>query len=253
MVSRDDLVAFLDQLLPSVPGVEDPSNNGLQVEGKDQVKTVLFGVDACGELFERAIACNADFVFVHHGLSWGDGWKRLTGLTAARMRLLFSHGISLYAAHLPLDANARAGHNFSIARCLGLEQLESAFEYNGGRIGCWGILPRPTGLEQLSRMIEQELATECRVFAFGRDQVRNLGIVSGGGADVIAECARNKVDCLLTGEVKHQHYHEMAELGQNVIAAGHYRTETPGLQATARILAEHFEVDIEVVDLPTGM
>ncbi len=253
MVEREQLVEFLDRLLPPLPGVEDASNNGLQVEGGREVRKVAFGVDACLVLFKRARAVGAQFVVVHHGLSWGEGWRRLTGSLAERLRLLFAGNISLYASHLPLDANPQVGHNFEIARRLGLENLQAAFEYHGGQIGCMGEFPQPLGLDELRQQAEAELQTETRLYPFGRREIRTLGVVSGGGADAVEECARRGIDCLLTGEVGHQHYHGMAEARQSVLAAGHYRSEIPGLLAVAREVGRKFAVETEFIDLPTGL
>ncbi len=253
MIERHQLVEFLNDLLPLPAGIEDASNNGLQVEGGNTVRKVVFGVDACLALFRRAAETKADFVFVHHGLSWGEGWRRLTGTTAERLRILFVNRLSLYASHLPLDASPQVGNNFEIARRLGLEELRAVFEYHGGEIGCLGQLPEPLPAPQLCRLINRELSTESHCFDFGRRHIKTLGIVSGGGADAVAECACRGIDALLTGEVGHQHYHVMAEAGQTVIAAGHYRTETPGVEAVARRVAERFAIQTEFIDLPTGL
>ncbi len=253
MVKRNQLVEFLDDLLPLPTGIEDASNNGLQVEGGTSVRKVAFGVDACLALFKRAAQAKADFIFVHHGLSWGEGWRRLTGRTAERMRALFLHRLSLYASHLPLDASPQVGNNFEIARRLGLEDLVSAFEYHGGEIGCAGQLPEPMPASRLCQLINQHLSTRSHCFDFGRKKIKTIGIVSGGGADAVAECARRGIDVLLTGEVGHPDYHAMAEARQTVIAAGHYRTETPGVEAVARRVAEKFDIQTVFIDLPTGL
>ncbi len=253
MISLNELVQYLDRLFEGFPEGEDPSNNGLQVEGGGEIRKVVFGVDACAELFRQASERQADFVFVHHGLSWGGGWRRLTEITADRMRSLLTNRISLYAVHLPLDANVQVGHNFTIARRLRLQDMEPAFDYHGCTIGCLGVFPQAEALTVFAQEIERALSTECRIFPFGSENVRTIGIVSGGGADAVAECARRGVDCLVTGEVKHQDYHVMKEYRQNVIAAGHYRTETPGLYAVAELLTRKFELDAEVVELPTGL
>lgn len=253
MIKRDQLTSFLNDLLPSIPGIEDPSNNGLQVEGSEEVRKVIFGVDACMALFQKAADAEADFIFVHHGLSWGDGWKRLTGLEATRLRFLFVSGISLFASHLPLDANTQRGHNFETARRLGLKNPERAFNYHGGEIGCLGKFPKAIDIKELSARIDSELTTEVTAYPFGCQKIKSLGIVSGGGGSAIEECAHRGTDCLLTGEITHQHYHIMAEAGQTVLTAGHYRSEIPGLHAVARAVKEKFDIETEFIDLPTGL
>ena len=118
-----ELTQFLDRELNLEAFRQDHSNNGLQVEGSAEVRRAAFAVDACLATFELAAEKGVDFLFVHHGLSWGAEPRRFTGVTARRLRTLFNAGISLYAAHLPLDANPVFGNNAELSR-RALEILE---------------------------------------------------------------------------------------------------------------------------------
>jgi putative NIF3 family GTP cyclohydrolase 1 type 2 len=119
-----ELCQFLDNTLQIKSFPSDKSNNGLQVEGNREVKSVGGGVDACYELYDKAAAYQVDLIFVHHGESWGPGWKYITGTSARRLQKLFKHRMSLYAAHLPLDAHVELGHNAQIAKLLGLNNCQ---------------------------------------------------------------------------------------------------------------------------------
>ena len=253
MISRNELVGFIDELVPPLPGVDDSSNNGLQVEGVKNVGRVVFGVDACEALFTAAVESDADFIVVHHGLSWGDSLKYLQDITANRLRILFANGVSLYASHLPLDANCEVGHNAEIARRLEFRNVTPAFEYHGAFIGQLGELGESVTLDDLAKKIEDELGGTCTGWGFGTHKIRRVGVVSGGGADAIPEAAKRGVDCLVTGEVTHQHYHLMREYELNVIAAGHYATEKPGLEAVMGRISQHFDVECGFVELPTEL
>ena len=123
MPTIHEVTAYLDEILNLKAFASDSSNNGLQFEGSREVTKAVFGVDACAGLFMDAADADADFVFVHHGLSWGGSLKRITGVDAERIAMLASNNISLYAAHLPLDANPEFGHNILLARILGTESL----------------------------------------------------------------------------------------------------------------------------------
>ena len=89
------LTAFLDNTLKLGDFREDVSNNGLQIEGTEEVKKILFAVDGCQEVFDLAVENDADMIFVHHGLSWGSGMRYFTGINADRFRTLFANGIRL--------------------------------------------------------------------------------------------------------------------------------------------------------------
>ncbi|NOY82501.1 MAG: Nif3-like dinuclear metal center hexameric protein [Kiritimatiellaeota bacterium] len=253
MVTRDELTDFLDDLLRPPPGLSDKSNNGLQVEGTPEVRRVIFGVDACLALFERAVAVSAQYVFVHHGISWGGGLRHLTGVTAARLRVLFRGDVSLYASHLPLDCHAEVGHNAEIARRMDLERTAPFFLYEGAPIGWWGRLPEPVGPEALAARVGSALGCEVRTYGQRPGLIARIGVVSGGAADAVEEARRLGLDALVTGEVEHAHVHLIKESNVIVLAAGHYRSECPGVEAVMARVADAFDVECLFGDLPTGL
>lgn len=253
MVLRTDLVEYLDTLLTPEQPCEDSSNNGLQVSGGDEVERIVFGVDACLGLFLEAAERDADLVVVHHGLSWGKGVRYFTGRTADRLRVLFANGMSLYASHLPLDAHPEVGNNAVIARKLGLSSIKPFARYGGLLIGWEAELEEPEARAEFAKRVEQALAAPVTVLPAGSERVRRVGVVSGGAADMVEECAERGIDTLVTGELGHMHVHPARECQVNVIVAGHYRTEVCGVQALMeRVQIDFPGVKCEFVDLPTG-
>ncbi|MFW6045096.1 MAG: Nif3-like dinuclear metal center hexameric protein [Planctomycetota bacterium] len=252
MIERNLLVHKLDELLPQQEVPDDPSNNGLQVEGAPKVERAVFGVDACLALFEKAIELGSSFIFVHHGLSWGGGISYFTGVEGRRLKTLLANDVSLYASHLPLDMHPELGHNAVLARRLGIESPSPFFEYEGVRIGCGGPLPEPTNARRLRDRLNSELHTQCTLIGEPDRRIRDIAIVSGLGADAVRKCAGAGYDCLLTGEMRHSEYHTARELGLCVIAAGHYRTEIPGVRAVMEWVREELDLECEFVDLPTN-
>ena len=121
MPALKELTTYLDELLELDRFPHDPSNNGLQFQGNNQVRKAVFAVDASEAAMTIAADLEADFLFVHHGISWGSGLRRITGGCAERIKILAKDNISLYAAHLPLDANEMLGHNALLAQMAELE------------------------------------------------------------------------------------------------------------------------------------
>src|SRR3954453_10352740 len=93
-VSRDALVSHLDQYLDSRG--KDYGPNGLQVEGKAEIRKVVTGVSACQELFVRAREAGADAILVHHGLFWEWMPRPLTGMTYRRVAELIRADVNLF-------------------------------------------------------------------------------------------------------------------------------------------------------------
>jgi dinuclear metal center YbgI/SA1388 family protein len=255
MVERSELVAYLDKRLQTASFPGDPSNNGLQVEGRPDVRKAIFAVDASLALFRKATQKKADFLFVHHGLSWGSGFQRLVDGDAARMNVLFREGMSLYASHLPLDAHPELGHNARIARLLGLRKTQRFAEYGGGLIGVHGTLPKTVQTRNFLRLVESVL--ECPITGLLGGippTLRRIGIISGNaGSDGIRAASESGLECLITGEIGHTQFHLAHESGLLVAAIGHYRSETPGVFAVMDEIRQKFSVACEFLDIPTGM
>jgi dinuclear metal center YbgI/SA1388 family protein len=254
MIQLSEITAYLDELLSvdSVPG--DASNNGLQVEAGSEVGSAIFGVDACQALFDVAVARNADFIFVHHGLSWGGEPRRFTGIAGIRLGTLFAEGINLYAAHLPLDAHPEIGHNALLADMAGLRQRYQFAEYDGCNIACGGVLPKSCQPNELAKVFEKNLGCQAKIFGNRDKLAEKIGIISGGGGmDGLTACIENDIDCFVTGEMTHTMYHIVKESGITVIQLGHYRSETPGVKAVMDKLNKKFGVTCEFVDIPTGL
>lgn len=254
MIKLDRLTKYLDELLEIDKIPDDSSNNGLQVEGTEEVKKIVFGVDACLAIAEIAAEKKADLIFVHHGLSWNNGFKRLTGNPSRTFRSLFKNDISLYAAHLPLDGHPIIGHNALIAKELDLVECATFAKFANTEIGVIGKLRKRMLLGELAKVVEKKIGTKPGVFGEKTNIISKIGVISGGaGSDGILAAANAEVDCLITGEIGHSSWHLIQETGINVLAAGHYCTEKPGVMAVMKNIQLKFKIDCEFIDLPTGL
>ena len=254
MIKLKVLTQYLDDLLKLNKIPDDSSNNGLQIEGTPKINKIIFGVDACLTIAEIAANKNADFIFVHHGLSWKNGFKRLIGNSARTFSTLFKNDISLYGAHLPLDAHSELGHNAQIAKSIILQDCKPFAQYANVEIGIKGKFEKPITLAHLAKNVDQKLETKSTIYGDKRSSISKVGIISGGPGSLGIEAAvENELDCLITGEVYHGIWHLIQETGINVIAAGHYRTEKPGILAVMKKIQQKFKLDCEFIELPTGL
>ena len=253
-MKRDELTKFLDEKLDLAAFSGDVSNNGVQVEGCEEVRKAVFAVDASQMLFDEAVERDADFIFVHHGLSWGPSPRRLAGITANRFRTLFANGITLYAAHLPLDAAPGFGNNAVLAGLMKLRGLEPFFRYDGADIGFIGDLPAPRKLAELRKFFETYFDVTANCLGAAGRKCRKVAVVSGGGGlESLEEAAARGADLLVTGELTHVMYHCALENGVAVLALGHYASETTGPRALMELVAGTFALETEFVDIPTGL
>lgn len=252
-MKRDELVRWLDAYLDTQAfAAVDASLNGLQVEGAAEVVKVAVAVDASLNTFQQAAAHGADMLIVHHGLFWGRP-EAIRGMHRTRVKFLLDHDINLYASHLPLDAHREVGNNWGIAQALGLKDPQPFGAYKGIPIGVKGEFEEPRPLRSLAEEIEAKLGEEVLVHAGGPDPVTSIGIVSGGAAWDLVTAAEEGLDAFLTGEPRHEVFYQAFERGINGLFAGHYMTETVGVNLLARQLEERFGLATEFVLLPTGL
>lgn len=246
-ISLSKLVSLLDTTL-AVERFKDVSNNGLQLANDGKVTRVVMGVDASLRLLEAAAACGANAVVCHHGISWGDSLKRITGLNHQLVQFAVSHNIAIYGAHLPLDAHPRYGNNAQLCKVLGLQHAHPAFAYHGEVIGFSASYARAIPLETFCARVRRAVTPEFHVLPFGRKTIRSVGLVSGGASDMVDQAAALGLDLFLTGEPSLLGYNLAEQLGQTVVFAGHYATETFGVRALADLVQRRLGVPAEFID-----
>ncbi|MFV1958267.1 MAG: Nif3-like dinuclear metal center hexameric protein [Planctomycetota bacterium] len=247
---RDELGRILDGWLHPAD-FDDGAENGLQVEGRDEIRRVVLGVTANQDLIQAAIEAEADAVVVHHGLIWGGGLRRLSGWQGRRVSNLFRHEISLFAYHLPLDAHPELGNNAGLADALGLTAARHPFgTYRGHRIGLAGEIEGPVPFAALLERIRENVGEP--VFAFGEADrtVRRVAVCSGGAADLFQEAIDEGVDLYVTGEGAEWAQALARECGTAFVAAGHHATEHFGVRRLTERLAGLGGIEARFVDVP---
>src|SRR3954464_14293222 len=144
MVKIDELTGYIHQLL-QVDRFKDYCPNGLQVEGKKEIRKIVSGVTASMALLEAAYAAQADLILVHHGYFWRNEDARVIGIKRQRLAFLLKNDINLLAYHLPLDAHPELGNNTQLGEVLGITLSAFAGESN---IVAYGNLEKPLPLAE---------------------------------------------------------------------------------------------------------
>jgi len=246
----DNVITYLNDLL-SPASFRDYGPNGLQVPGPAEINTVVTGVSASAELFERAAQEQADLVLVHHGLFWSGAPLALTPSSKRRLQLLFEHDMALAAYHLPLDGHPEVGNNALIADGLGCASHEPFAMHRGAAIGVAASFDGD-GLPaaELVERVTQLTGREPLAFLAGPERVRTIAIVSGAGSDYLADAVAAGHDAFLTGEPAERVMTHAQEEQIHFIAAGHYATETFGVRKLGDLLAERFGIRHRFVQVP---
>lgn len=247
----EDLTRYLDTYL-RIPEIKDYGPQGLQIEGRPEVQRIIGMVDAHQPCIDAAAAAGADMLLVHHGIFWG-GPKRIAGSYGRLVRSYLDAGISLYAAHLALDAHPEIGNNAELARRLGLEIADWWGNVNGVNLAVLADAPGGMKFDYLVDHFEQNVGPVKLVQSHGPRNVHRVAILSGFGAREIEAAAELGADTYVTGETSHAAYYDAFNAGINVIYGGHYTTETVGVQALGQHLTGQFGIEFEFIDMPTGL
>lgn len=256
-VALTDIVNALDSELGTVT-VPDSSValNGLQVANSGRVTRVAVAVDASLASIQAAAAAGANLLIVHHGLFWG-GLQPVVGKTYERMSALISNDIALYSTHIPLDMHATLGNNVLLAAAFGLTASAPFGRHKGVDIGLTGACNEPTSalVARVTAYAATYGGTVRTSLPLPNRVTRKWAICSGMGAgpDTLLEARNAGVDTLITGEGTHHTAVDSAEHDVCVVYAGHYATETLGVQALGRWLEQRFGVPWSFLLLPTGL
>lgn len=253
----DAIGSYLDQLLgvadtPDYPG----ALNGVQIAHTGPARAVAAAVDASLRTITGAGEGGANLLIVHHGLFWG-GNQRLQGRAYERIRALITHDIAVYSAHLPLDAHATYGNSRLLAQTLGLTPQAGFARHESIWCGVQGESDMPTyQLHERLREFARSHGSDVVTTPYRAEhRTRRWAICSGSGAnaDTLREALAANIDTLIVGEGPHWSAVDAIDSNLTILYAGHYATETLGVQAVAEHVSTKFGVPWFFVPAPTGL
>lgn len=242
----NELLDYTGELL-QVTRFRDYCPNGLQVQGRDEIRTIVSGVTASMALLEAAADRKADLVLVHHGYFWRNEDPRIQGMKRGRLKFLLERDINLAAYHLPLDAHPQFGNNAQLGQVMGIPVDGLAGD---PPIIAYGSLKQSLTLAAFGAQLHEALNRMPMVIGDAGKKLSRIAWCTGAAQDQFEKALELGVDAFLSGEISEQTVHQARESGVAYIGAGHHATERYGIQALGRHLADkfglqHFFVDIE--------
>lgn len=253
-----ELDRYFNSILHKEDYDSDISLNGIQIANsapdEKRITKVAFAVDACEATALKTAEIGAQVLFVHHGLFWGH-CQTITGNHYKRISAFLKNDIALCAYHIPLDANEFVGNNFGMAFALGLKKTRPFGKWRGMTLGCAGELEMPATIDEIAKKLfpSDKMQKPNKILPFGKREIKKIAIISGGAGADFTQAVALHADLYITGEVDHEDFHGIEEAGINVIAGGHYNTETFGPKLMAKRLHEDKEIETVFIDVPTGL
>lgn len=248
MASLNEIIQWCDHTLKS-PEFKDYAPNGLQIEGKAEVKKILCAVTASQTAIDAAIAYGADLLLVHHGYFWKGEAYPITGMRGKRIKALIQHDISLVGYHLPLDSHPTLGNNAAIADLLALENIEALDPSEKHPIGNIGYLKQAMSPEAFKTYVSERLDFDAIHLPADKTSIYKVGFCTGGAQDYISKAASQDCDAYISGEVSERTFYEARELDVHYYACGHHATEKYGVQRLAKAISEQFDIEYSYFEL----
>lgn len=245
MVKINELTHYTQQLM-QVERFKDYCPNGLQVEGREEVRKIVSGVTASLALLEAAQSAGADLVLVHHGYFWRNEDARVVGMKRKRLNFLLKHDLNLMAYHLPLDAHPEFGNNVQLGKLLGL--IPQSYDGQNNLLA-YSELNKPMQLSELMLLVESRLGRSPMLVGETNKSIKKIAWCTGAAQSYIDEAASLGADVFISGEISEQTTHQAQEMGVAYIAAGHHATERYGVKALGTHLAEKFDLQHEFIDI----
>ncbi len=205
---------------------EEWDNDGIMCCPDDlaAVNRVLVTLDVTEEIVDYAIDNGFDVILSHHPLVF----KPLTAIDpenhiSRKLIKLIRAGISVLSFHTRAD-KVRGGVNDCLARLLGLDDIEPFGDDCLGRIG---HLECETSMEEFATRVKSALGIDKLIVADAYNPVYTIALVGGDGKGYVKEALEIGADTYLSGRIGYNVMEEAAEMGINLIEAGHYATEFP--------------------------
>ncbi|MFH1542916.1 MAG: Nif3-like dinuclear metal center hexameric protein [Patescibacteria group bacterium] len=253
MIKLNDLTKFLDGYLNydisrSTKVLDEKNANCLQVKGSEEIGKIGFGVSASHKLFQLAKKFGCQCLVVHHGIKMPDS-PHYDSIFQNRVKFLLENDISLFGYHYLLDSHPEVGNNAQILKNLGITSKEKLVEW-----GWYGKLKTATKLTNVVKKCEKMFEQKAILYKYGKNTVKKIGAVSGSGSlsgSELQSVIDLDLDLYITGTPNESTREIYRELGLNLIAGGHYATETFGVKALMKKVKQKFKsrVDVEYIEL----
>ena len=212
-------------------------NDGIMCssDSSADVNNVLIALDVTEEVVDYAISRNFDLIVSHHPLIF----KPIGSLTeenhiSRKLIKLITNNVSVFSFHTRAD-KVEGGVNDLLADYIGLVDVEPFGEDGLGRIG---TLPDERELENFAEDVKMQLGADSVRYADAYNTVKRVALVGGDGKDYVKAAIEAGADTYLSGRIGYNVMEEAADMGINLIEAGHYFTEFPVTSFFSSLISE---------------
>ena len=205
---------------------EEWDNDGLMCATDDfiEVKKALVTLDITEDVVDYAVTHGFNLIMSHHPLIF----KPLKSLTednhvSRKLIKLLKNDIAVISLHTRAD-KVKDGVNDRLAEILGLKDVVPFGEGGLGRIG---TLDEELNMEDFSYLLKGLLDCDGVKVSDACIPVQRVAVVGGDGKDFVNDALEAGADTFVSGRISYNIMTEAAEMGINMLEAGHFFTEYP--------------------------
>ena len=216
---------------------ESWDNDGIMccADGSQDVGRVLVVLDVTEEIVDFAIASHFDLIVSHHPLIF----KPLSAVTednhiARKIIKLLDNGVSVFSFHTRLD-KVVGGVNDQLCEILG---MYDTVPFGEGFLGRIGNVDERLELEDFVYKLKQSIGADMIRYSDAFNPVKRVAVVGGDGKSYVRDAIAAGADTFVSGRIGYNMMAEAAELGINLIEAGHYYTEQPVTEFLRELLCD---------------
>ena len=245
MATVADILQFVESIAP--PYMKESWDNvGLNCGHMDRpVKKILVALDPFTHVCQEAKEIGADLLVTHHALIWKPGFITDLNTQGKNTLFLIENGIAHINAHTNLD-QAPGGVNDVLAAKLGLRNVQIVNPKDGiGLMRCGEVDAQP--LESFLAAVKEQLGCEGLRYVNSGKPVKKVAVGGGSCAGGMMEVLSAGCDTFVTADIKYNQFWDAADLGLNLIDAGHFYTENPVVSVLAGKIAAAFpEIEVKI-------
>lgn len=228
---------------------EDWDNSGVQIDfSKEVLKGIVIGLDLSKELVDFAIEKNTNFIFLHHPFFFEEIKSLDFYSNRGRiLELLVKNRITVYSAHTNFDKVSFGVSNI-LAEKLGLKNNEVLFKEEDSENG----LGKKSEIEKISLFNMAEFVKDrlnlSSIVSYGdlNKEVEKVAVMGGSGAFAIAKCIDEKIDLLITGDIKYHDGQKALENNLSILDIGHYNSEIDSIDFLFKYFSKFVEEEINI-------
>ena len=193
---------------------------------KIEVNNILLTIDVTEDVVAEAIEKSIDLIISHHPIILDP--EEISDIQNKRIQLrkqMEENNIALYVAHTNADI-AQGGVNDSLAKVLGLQNIESFGAENMARKGNLTI---QMSLREFVNLLKDKLPqVKSSIQVSGKldSKISKIALCGGSGSALLEEVRREEVDVFVTADLKHHAVSDNENMnGPALVSVSHWASE----------------------------